>query len=296
MNSFLKRVRVRQIQFCSAVFRRMGASRSGTAFVKALRAAPVVRGLLNILVGYNRPFATLKDAAAAITGYEGGGHSNPSYLTVKVPEAEKPRPGDYAALFHLAQLTSSIHSIFDVGGSVGNLFYCYSSYLNFSPDLRWTVFDLPDTNKLGRELAEANREARLHFTDRMDDADGADVLISSGSLHYFEQKLSDMIRAFAMRPRYLIINRAPLVNVPSFATVQDGGTYRLPCFLHNRKHLVDGLQDLGYELVDSWEIPERSVIVPCYPDWSARAYTGLFFRLKMGERATSERIPGQRAE
>lgn len=247
--------------------------------IKAVRGLPVVKPFMNALLGYNRPFASLNDAAAAIAGYEGGGHSNPTYLGSKIPDAEKARPGDYAALFYLQPLISQIRSVFDFGGNVGNLFYCYSRYLDFSPDLRWTVLDLPETNRLGEKLAESNKEQRLRFTDRISDADGVDLFVSSGSLHYFEQKLSDTLAPFAVKPRYVLIIRAALVDVPSFAAVQDGGTWRLACFLHNREGLVQGLARLGYELVDSWDITERSVIIPCYPDWSARTYSGLFFRL-----------------
>lgn len=275
-----KRIRIRQIQLSSGILRRICALQFGAAAIKTLRALPIVKGFLDFLVGYCRPFPTLRDAAAAIAGYEGGGHSNPNYLAVKVPEAEKPRPGDYAALYHIERLTPHVRSVFDVGGSVGNLFYCYSRYLDFSSDLRWTVYDLPDTNELGKNLAESNNETRLHFTDQVAEANGVDLLISSGALHYFERKLSDTIAELTVKPRYLLVNRAPLVDVPAFATVQDGGTYRLACYLHNREALVQGLKDIGYELLDSWDITERSVIVPCYPDWSARAYSGLFFQLK----------------
>lgn len=277
----LKRVRIRQIQLFSGILRRICALRFGAAAIKAIRALPVMKGFLDALVGYRRPFPTLSDAAAAIAGYEGGGHSNPNYLAVKVPEAEMPRPGDYAALYHLERLTPRFCSVFDVGGSVGNLFYCYSRYLKFSADLRWTVYDLPDTNELGKNLAASKNELRLHFTDQVTEADGVDLLICSGALHYFEPKLSDIIAELTVKPKYLLINRAPLVDVPSFATVQDGGTYRLACYLHNRAALVQGLEDIGYELLDSWDITERSVIVPCYPDWSARTYSGLFFQQKL---------------
>jgi putative methyltransferase (TIGR04325 family) len=280
MNSIIKRVRIRQIQYCSRLLRGISAVPMGLAIIKVARTLPLVRGILVAMTGYNRPFPTLKDAAAAIGGYEGSGHSNPNYLAVKVPEAEKPRPGDYAALFHLERTMSQIHNVFDLGGSVGNLFYCYSKYLNFPPDLSWTVCDLVETNRLGEILADSKEERRLRFTDQLVDADGSDLLIISGSLHYFEQPLSNILAAFVIKPRYVLVNRAPLVDVPAVATVQDGGTYRLACMLHNRHDLIRGLGALGYELVDSWDIQNRSVIIPCYPDQSAQSYSGLFFRLK----------------
>ena len=209
---------------------------------------------------------------------EGGGHSNANYVAAKIPEAERPREGDYAALFHINNYLSRIRTVFDLGGSVGNLFYCYSRYLKIPPNLIWTVCDLPDTNRLGEELASSNKEPHLRFTDRLSDASGTDLLVISGALHYFEQPLSQIIAGFANKPRYLLINRAALVEGTSVATVQDGDTYQLACILHNRGELVRGLEALGYELVDSWQIRGHSVIIPCYPDRSAPFYSGLFFR------------------
>jgi putative methyltransferase (TIGR04325 family) len=180
----------------------------------------------------------------------------------------------------MAPILPRIRNVFDLGGSVGNLFYCYSKYLDIPSDFSWTVCDLADTNKLGKELAVSMNETRLRFTDQRLDADGTDLLIISGALHYFEQSLSDMVAAFIVKPRYVLVNRAPLVDVPALVTVQDGGTYRLVCVLHNRNDLIRGLGSLGYELLNSWEIHSRSVVIPCYPDRSAQFYSGLFFRLK----------------
>jgi putative methyltransferase (TIGR04325 family) len=282
MSSIARRMRIRQIQMSSRLLRGVCASPTGLAIIKRMRAAPMFQTMLDAIVGYNRPFQTLDEAAAAIVGYEGGGHSNPDYLAVKVPEAENPRPGDYAALFHIRRNLSTIHTVFDLGGSVGNLFYCYARYLNFSPDLSWTVCDLAETIRVGKILADSREERRLRFTDQLKDADGSDLLVISGALHYFEQSLSNILASFISKPRYALINRAPLINVPAFATVQDGGTYRLACKLHNRNDLIQGLAGLGYELVDSWDIPSRSVIIPCYPDRSAESYSGLFFQLARG--------------
>ena len=65
--------------------------------------------------------------------------------------------------------------IFDVGGNVGNLFYCYPQFASLPPDLLWTVLDLPDIVTAGRQLA-AQREANaLRFTERFADGDGADL-------------------------------------------------------------------------------------------------------------------------
>jgi len=280
MGSVIRLARIRQIRFCSRWLRRLSATPAVFSMIKIIRQLPVARDVLHAVSGYNRIFPTLNDATAAASGYEGGGHYNPNYLKVKIPEADRARPGDYAALFYMQQNLSHISSVFDLGGNVGNLFYCYLKYLAISPEFTWMVYDLPKTIAAGEQIAKERHETRLRFTNQLRDADGADLFITSGSLQYFQQSLPDMIGGFSKKPRYVLINREPLIDAPTCATVVDGETYRLASVLHDRRELIRGLQALEYEIVDSWQIPERSLVVPCYPDRSAHCYSGMFLRRK----------------
>jgi putative methyltransferase (TIGR04325 family) len=194
--------------------------------------------------------------------------------------ADKAYPSDYPALFHIQTVLPHLRSLFDFGGNVGNLFYCYSKYLELPPELIWTVYDLPKNNEIGEQLARNHGETRLRFTDQFSHADGTDLFIACGSLHYFEQPLALMIAGFLTKPRYVLINRTPLIDGPALATVQDGGTHRAACILYNRTHLIREFEAIGYELVDTWWATERSLIIPCYPDRSSHAYSGMFFRLR----------------
>ena len=47
------------------------------AVFRRVRDLPAVRPVFNAVAGYRRPFPTFADAAAAVAGDEGGGHSNP---------------------------------------------------------------------------------------------------------------------------------------------------------------------------------------------------------------------------
>ncbi len=289
MDDVLRSARIRQIRFCSRWLRRLSNRRVGFAVIRTIRALPLTREILSALLGYSRPFASLTAATAAASGYEGGGHYNPNYLKVKIPEAEAVRPGDYAALFYIQQFMPHIRSVFDLGGNVGNLFYSYLKYLSFGSDFRWTVLDLPKTIALGRQIAAERNENRLRFTDQLNDADGTDLFMTSGALQFFEQSLACMIAGLVHKPPFILVNREPLTTGPATATVVDGETYRLPCLLHNRDSLIEGLAALGYEMLGHWQIPERSVMIPGYPDRSAPEYSGMFFRLKqMGVDPSSE--------
>jgi putative methyltransferase (TIGR04325 family) len=277
-----KRARIAQIRFCSRWLRRIDAIPAGFRLIEKLRRLRAARRVLAAIVGYNRPFRTLANATAAIVGYESGGHANADYVSVTAEEAQRIRLSDYPALFHIRPLLPGIRRVFDLGGGIGGLFYCYSKYLDIPASLIWIVYDLPATREIGEQLARERSESKLVFTNRLADAEGVDLFVACGSLHYFERPLDDLIAGLASKPRYVIINRTPLVDGPTVATVQDGGTYRLACILHNRAEIIRRIEALGYELVDDWRTTELSVIIPCYPDLSAKTYSGLFFRRTSG--------------
>jgi putative methyltransferase (TIGR04325 family) len=279
--SLTKRARVRQIRICSHWFRVLSGFPAFLYILRATRELPIVRNLLAVIVGYNRPFETLVEAQQAMAAYAAGGHANPACAVDLMGHIERASPSDYAALFFLQPLLPFVRTIFDFGGNVGNLFYCYSRYLDFPADLTWTVYDLPENVKLGERIAADSGAYRLRFTTSLSDGDGADLFIATGALHYFEKPLADMLAEFKKKPRYVLVNRTPLVDGPRFATVQDNGlVYRVACMLYNRNDLIQEFEKCGYEMLESWSAAERSFIIPCYPDRSPRAYSGMFFRLR----------------
>jgi len=167
--------------------------------------------------------------------------------------------------------------LFDVGGNVGNLYYYYTKYLPFHPDAEWLTMDLPAVVEVGRRIAKQRNASRLRFTIDFSDAEDSDLIIASGSLHYFSEPLPAMIGRLRRRPRYVLVNRTPMTTRSDFATTQDARTYRVACMVYNRAHFIKLFEDIGYRLVGQWEAPELSINVPLHPKHSAKAYTGMFF-------------------
>jgi putative methyltransferase (TIGR04325 family) len=279
--SIFRRARVKQIQFCSRQITRLSRVPLLFAVLKRVRELPIVRPAMNAVVGYRRPFPTFADASAAIAAYEGGGHSNATYIERTIRNGRIARLSDYPALFHIQHLLPQLRTVFDLGGGPGNTFFCYSKYLDMPRDLTWRVLDLPEQRRIGTQLAKERNEHRLDFAVEWGNAEGVDLLITTGALHCFEKSLPSMISELRRKPRHVLINRAALVDCPPFASVQDGEVYRLACFLYNRNDLIREFESLGYELVDSWPAPEPGhfVSMPFYPDRSVMAYSGLFLRL-----------------
>jgi hypothetical protein len=40
------------------------------------------------------------------------------------------------------------------------------------------------------------------------------------------------------------------------------------------------LKALKYDLIDAWSVPELSLQIPFYPEYSVSEYSGLYFRLE----------------
>ena len=89
-------------------------------------------------------------------------------------------------LFWLAPLLREGVRIFDFGGHVGMHFYAYSRYLEFPRRFDWMVCDLPEITRRGEDLARQRGVPGLSFTNRLEAADGCDILIGAGSLQYIE--------------------------------------------------------------------------------------------------------------
>ncbi|GAC1415339.1 MAG: hypothetical protein NVSMB5_04370 [Candidatus Velthaea sp.] len=247
--------------------------------LRALREFPALHTMYRSLVGYHRPFSTFREAYDAISPYANEGHEHPDCAQRHLELNKAARSSDYAALFYVRPLLPDIRRVFDLGGNVGNLFYCYAKYLDVSSDVVWQVYDLPANLTRGRELAQQSTASQLRFTARWTDASGTDLLIASGSLHYFERSFSDMLRELRSLPKYILINRTPLTDGTPVATVQDAITYRVACMVRNRADLIRGLTEIGYEVLDAWTAAELSLEIPGYPEHSVRAYSGFFLRL-----------------
>lgn len=239
---------------------------------------PLSGPLYRWLLGYLRAFDTLEQAETAIAPYAQGGHEHSANADNHLELSRAARPSDYAALFHLQRLLPRIRRVFDLGGNVGNLFYCYGHYLSLPEDVSWQVHDLPDNMARGRQLALQRGAHQLSFTDDWSDASGADLLLISGALHYMRQSPAEMISALDRPPEHILINRTPLTEARPFATIQDGGAFRVACMVNNRDAMLGALDRIGYRLEDSWQAAELSLAVPADPAHTVPCYSGLLLR------------------
>ncbi len=288
--SLFIRLRLLQIRVLARLLEVIGVSSGGAAFIVRLRRIPILDDLLRFLVGYRRTFPSFGAAQDFARRFVPAGHEHPDVVAFHSSIADTIRESDFPVLFYLAPLLSGFRKVFDLGGNVGNLFYAYQKEVNFPPELSWYVLDLPAEKMAGQELARQRNETRIRFADSLADASGCDLFIASGSLHYFEQPLDQMLLALGELPPHVIVNRTPCFREPAspansansftedMITVQDNRTYLVPCIIHNETKLVASMRKIGYTLRARWSVHERKLWVPLYPDRSSQLYSGFYFQ------------------
>jgi putative methyltransferase (TIGR04325 family) len=272
-------MRLSLIRLWAFVFVRAARFPGALCVFRALRSSRLGRFVSDRLLGYHRLFASLAEAEACANRYWPASHASPANLSNQHRFIARPRLSDYPVLFQLSRITGEVR-LFDLGGNVGNLFYCYRNYLDLGRNFKWIVFDLPQTLEKGQALAAAQPNTEgLAFVDDFAAADGVDVFLASGSLHYFEDSLPAMLSRLRSRPPHVMLNRTPLTYGPTSVTVQDAGTVMHGCKLFNVNEIIEGMMELGYRMVDDWHVPDLNLRIPLYPDRSAPYYSGMCFRL-----------------
>lgn len=198
------------------------------------------------------------------------------------------RSSDYPCLHWVDHaLASGARRVFDLGGHVGIAYYGFKRYLAFPSDIDWCVHDLTHAMAAGQSLAQDLQEQRnIRFTPDVEDAAGADLFISSGALQYLPYRLPELLARLPRRPRHVMFNRTPLHPSKRYYTLQNLGIAICPYLVDSAPALIDDMAELGYQVVDHWQLHERTLRIPFHDDAAIDCYHGYCFeyRAAKGER------------
>lgn len=274
-----RKLRILQIRFLATLLIYMGRVSAGQSVVLFARSLGPVQWFLERLLGYRRSFSSFDKARSCSSKYISAGHEHEDDIRMHLSSSRAARESDFPVFFYLSQSEEPLRSVFDFGGNIGNLFYCYQNYLNFSRDISWKVYDLPELRQAGQKIAAERGEARLRYVGGLDELETADLFLASGSLHYFESSLPELLAQANCLPTRVIVNRTPFSSAEDLITIQDNGSFLVPCKLHNKQKFINGMAALGYKLRGSWPVAERALYVPLHPDCSSSTYFGFYFEL-----------------
>jgi putative methyltransferase (TIGR04325 family) len=269
---------------------REARSKAGTLWRTALHA-PVVHQLIeasasrrfraaktpgNLFYG---AFPSLEEAKTALPKDMPTSYDTPAAGALYRDRIETIFAHDYPVLFWMKPLLAEARRVFDLGGHVGIANYAYERYLGSLSEVSWIVCDVPAVVAAGRDLAAMRGRRGLSFTTESNHADGADVFLASGSLQYLPAGfLPGLLRRLSAPPAHILLSLVPTTPGPTFYTLNNIHTGICPYLVMNEDELVSSMAGVGYERVDSWSVPGKTLQIPLHPELTLDAYRGFYFR------------------
>jgi putative methyltransferase (TIGR04325 family) len=225
-------------------------------------------------------FESFEAAARSAPRTKHVGFDHPDYPTHHLDRMHTVESHDYPAMLWLRSILGPGSRVFDFGGNVGVSYYAYARYIDYPPDLRWTVCEMPGMVQAGREIAAREGRSNLSFTEDWSEASGADVYFSAGVIQYIDTgPFAEGLVKLQSLPRHVLLNKLPLYDGEQFVTLQNSGAIVNPQFVFNRDAFLESMSRLSYRLIDSWAVHGYSCFVPFHPDKHVPTYSGLYFRL-----------------
>jgi len=227
-------------------------------------------------------FETVAQAASAAPQTRPLGYDHDEGAGMYRDRLARVYPNDYPMMVWLENaFAQGARSVYDLGGHIGIAYYTYQRIIAFPDDLTWTVHDVPAVMEEGRrEALQRDPARRLQFSERVDAASGADVFFTAGCVQYLEDTLAQRLAPLADKPRWLFVNLLPLHEQRAYWTVQSIGTAFCPYRIQHAKTFFAELEALGYEVLDTWENPDKSCWIAFEPEYSLDRYYGAALRLR----------------
>lgn len=228
---------------------------------------------------YRGKYQTYSEAQNAIAQKFQRGYDTSTAYPNSIEGRDVMRPYDYPLLSPLQKSLQSASQVLDLGGGVGLDYYKFCKAIRLPSNLKWIVCDLPSAVKIGQDLARQNDCSHLFFTTTFQSADGSDMLFTNGALQYIEPSLAELLDQLTTKPQHILINYVPCYEGNTFFTVQNIWTSRCPYKIQNRNEFICDIEQLGYQLVSSWQ-DSRTCFIPFHPKCFVEGYHGFYFRLK----------------
>lgn len=187
---------------------------------------------------------------------------------------------DYPAMFWLRRaLDDGLRTIFDVGGHVGIKFYAFREPLRLPDDVRWLVCDVPAVIDRGAKVAARRGVDKwLSFTSDYERLDGLDILFASGALQYLPHTLDEWLGRLRQLPKRLVINTTAVHPSLDFYTLNSIGTAFCPYHVVAEQRFLDGVGAHGYELIDRWINPGKTLRLDGHAEHGLDHYSGFCFQ------------------
>ncbi|MGE0596397.1 MAG: methyltransferase, TIGR04325 family [Hyphomonadaceae bacterium] len=217
-------------------------------------------------------FTTYAEAMAAVKPSKLAGYDHEEIADISFERMCQIQLWDYPVLFWLNQLAADAPALIDAGGHMGTKYRAFRNHLALPDSFDWAVYDVPAIVRAGRARAEADGLLGISFHERLEETPAADILLCSGLLQYLDIPFQDLIDRLPQKPRHLILNKVATRDGPTIVTLEDFNTAEVPYQIRDHAGFVASLEALGYDLIDTWVIPELSRSHPAFGSSVSRGF------------------------
>lgn len=231
---------------------------------------------LPIAYDFKGAYPTVEAALAGPLGRGMAGYDHDDVAEVSFDRMCKVEVWDYPVILWLERLMPGASALIDAGGHMGTKYRAFRSLLDLEHGPDWIVYDLPAIVRAGRRRAEEDG-LRIGFLDDLAQLPPADILLASGLLQYFPHEASHLVTQLPHRPKHLILNKVATRDGQTVVTMSKVGPSWVPYQIRNRAAFQSDVEAIGYRLVDEWDIPSLSHVIPTHPDLGASQSRGYVF-------------------
>ncbi len=209
-------------------------------------------------------------ALAALSNDQTSGYNDASLADVSFDWMCQRAAWDYPVLYWLKTLSQEGTKILDAGGHLGTKYIAFSDVWDVKL-INWTVFDVPQTIGVAQKRQrEGKLPAEVTFIDDLDDAGPCDILLASGLIQYMDEPFSEFVSRLAVKPHHIILNKVPLCEEEAYVTLERIGSARVPYQVRAKAAWQAEIDQLGYDIVDSWDIDSLHHKIATHP-WHAKS-------------------------
>lgn len=221
-------------------------------------------------------FASHEVALAAVRPGRLAGYDNEAIVDDAFERMCRLELRDWPVLYWLRRLGSETRCLLDVGGHQGTKYRAFGNHLELGTGIQWIVYDVPAVVRAGRDRCARDGLIGLSFIDNLSDAPDIDVVLASGVLQYLDVPFGELLRRLPTPPRHLVLNKVATRTGPTVVTLENFGCADVPYHIRDYTEFLSSLDTLGYDVVDKWQIPELSHIIPTHPDLGSSASFGFY--------------------
>lgn len=231
---------------------------------------------LPIAYDFKGAYPTVEAALAGPYGRGMAGYNHDDVVDVSFDKMCNVEVWDYPVILWLERLMPHATALIDAGGHMGTKYRAFSRLLNLEAGPDWIVYDLPAIVRAGRRRA-AEDGLKISFVDSIPQLPPAEILLASGLLQYYPHDASHLIQQLATRPRHLILNKVATRDGPAVVTMSKIGPSWVPYQIRDRAAFQADVEGLGYRMVDQWDVPSLSHVIPTHPELGPSQSRGYVF-------------------